>query len=84
MKKINPLIITALFAIVGIYIGVIKIAGSGIERIAYILMAAFTVDTAIDIVCSILIVSVGLFVFAIIAAAGIYVTGLFIDWRTRR
>lgn len=84
MKKINPLIITALFSIAGIYIGVIKIAGAGIERIAYILMAAFTVDTAIDIVCSILIVSVGLFVFAIIAAAGIYVTGLFIDWRTRR
>lgn len=84
MKKINPLIITALFAIAGIYIGVIKIAGAGIERIAEILMAAFTVDTAIDIVCSILIVSVGLFVFALIAAAGIYVTGLFIDWRTRR
>lgn len=84
MKKINPLIITALFAIVGIYIGVIKIAGAGIERIAEILMAAFTVDTAIDIVCSILIVSVGFFVFALIAAAGIYVTGLFIDWRIRR
>ena len=84
MKKINPLIITAFFAIAGIYIGVIKIAGAGIERIAEILMAAFTVDTAIDIVCSILIVSAGLFVFALIAAAGIYVTGLFIDWRTRR
>lgn len=84
MKKINPLIITALFAIVGIYIGVIKIAGAGIERIAEILMAAFTVDTAIDIVCSVLIVSVGFFVFALIAAAGIYVTGLFIDWRIRR
>lgn len=84
MKKINPLIITALFAIAGIYIGVIKIAGAGIERIAEILMAAFTVDTAIDIVCSVLIVSVGFFVFALIAAAGIYVTGLFIDWRTRR
>lgn len=84
MKKINPLIITALFAIAGIYIGVIKIAGAGIERIAEILMAAFTVDTAIDIVCSILIVSVGFFVFTLIAAAGIYVTGLFIDWRTRR
>lgn len=84
MKKINPLIITALFAIVGIYIGVIKIAGAGIERIAEILMAAFTVDTAIDIVRSVLIVSVGFFVFALIAAAGIYVTGLFIDWRTRR
>ena len=84
MKKINPLIITALFAIAGIYIGVIKIAGAGIERITEILMAAFAVDTAIDIVCSILIVSVGLFVFAVIAAAGIYVTGLFIDWRTRR
>lgn len=84
MKKINPLIITALFAIAGIYIGVIKIAGAGIERIAEILMAAFTVDTAIDIVCSILIVSVGFFVFALIAAAGIYVTGLFIDWRIRR
>lgn len=84
MKKINPLIITALFAIAGIYIGVIKIAGAGIERIAEILMAAFTVDTAIDIVCSVLIVSVGFFVFALIAAAGIYVTGLFIDWRIRR
>lgn len=84
MKKINPLIITALFAIVGVYVGVIKIAGAGIERIAEILMAAFTVDTAIDIACSILIVSVGLFVFALIAAAGIYVTGLFIDWHTRR
>lgn len=84
MKKINPLIITALFAIAGIYIGVIKIAGAGIERIAEILMAAFAVDTAIDIVCSILIVFAGLFVFALIAAAGIYVTGLFIDWRTRR
>lgn len=84
MKKINPLIITAIFAIVGVYVGVIKIAGAGIERIAEILMAAFTVDTAIDIVCSILIVSVGFFVFALIAAAGIYVTGLFIDWRTRR
>lgn len=84
MKKINPLIITAIFAIVGVYVGVIKIAGAGIERIAEILMAAFTVDTAIDIVCSVLIVSVGFFVFALIAAAGIYVTGLFIDWRTRR
>lgn len=84
MKKINPLIITALFAIVGIYIGVIKIAGAGIERIAEILMAAFTVDTAIDIVCSVLIVSAGFFVFALITAAGIYVTGLFIDWHTRR
>ena len=84
MKKINPLIITAIFAIVGVYVGVIKIAGVGIERIAEILMAAFTVDTAIDIVCSVLIVSVGFFVFALIAAAGIYVTGLFIDWRTRR
>lgn len=84
MKKINPLIITALFAIVGIYIGVIKIAGAGIERIAEILMAAFAVDTAIDIVCSVLIVSAGFFVFALITAAGIYVTGLFIDWRTRR
>lgn len=84
MKKINPLIITALFAIAGIYIGVIKIAGAGIERITEMLMAAFAVDTAIDIVCSILIVLAGLFVFALIAAAGIYVTGLFIDWRTRR
>ena len=61
MKKINPLIITAIFAIVGVYVGVIKIAGAGIERIAEILMAAFTVDTAIDIVCSVLIVSVGFF-----------------------
>lgn len=84
MKKINPLIITALFAIAGIYIGVIKIAGAGIERITEILMAAFAVDTAIDIVCSILIILAGLFAFALIAAAGIYVTGLFIDWRTRR
>ena len=84
MKKINPLIITALFAIVGVYVGVIKIAGAGIERIAEILMAAFTVDTAIDIVCSMLIVFAGFFVFALIAAAGIYVTGLFIDWRIRR
>ena len=84
MKKINPLIITALFAIVGVYVGVIKIAGAGIERIAEILMAAFAVDTAIDIVCSILIVFAGIFVFALIAAAGIYVTGLFIDWHTRR
>ena len=84
MKKINPLIITAIFAIVGVYVGVIKIAGAGIERIAEILMAAFSVDTAIDIVCSILIILVGLFAFALIAAAGIYVTGLFIDWRTRR
>lgn len=84
MKKINPLIITALFAIAGIYIGVIKIAGAGIERITEILMAAFAVDTAIDIVCSILIVFAGLFAFTLIAAAGIYVTGLFIDWRTRR
>lgn len=84
MKKINPLIITALFAIAGIYIGVIKIAGAGIERITEMLMAAFSVDTAIDIVCSILVILAGLFAFALIAAAGIYVTGLFIDWRTRR
>lgn len=84
MKKINPLIITALFAIAGVYIGVIKIAGAGTERITEMLMAAFTVDAAIDIVCSILIVSVGFFVFTLITAAGIYVTGLFIDWRTRR
>ena len=48
MKKINPLVITAAFAIAGIYIGIVKVAGRGIERIVDILLAAFTVDTAIE------------------------------------
>lgn len=84
MKKNNPLVITAAFAIAGIYIGIVKVAGRGIERIVDILLAAFTVDTAIDLVCSLLFTAIGFFVFALITAAGIYITGLFINWRARR
>ena len=84
MKKINPLVITAAFAIAGIYIGIVKVAGRGIERIVDILLAAFTVDTAIDLVCSLLFTAIGFFAFALITAAGIYITGLFINWRARR
>ena len=61
MKKINPLVITAAFAIAGIYIGIVKVAGRGIERIVDILLAAFTVDTAIDLVCSLLFTAIGFF-----------------------
>ena len=59
MKKINPLVITAAFVIAGIYIGIVKVAGRGIERIVDILLAAFTVDTAIDLVCSLLFTAIG-------------------------
>lgn len=84
MKRINPLVITAAFAIAGAYIGILKIAGVGAKRIIEILLTAFTVDMVIDLVRSLFAVFIGLFFFALITAAGIYITGLFINWRARR
>lgn len=84
LRKINPLIYAALFAIVGVYIGIIRLVAIAVSNIASILARTITLSTAIDIFGNIILLLFGLCVCAGFVITGIYVTAIVIDHRLRR
>lgn len=84
LRKINPLIYAALFAIAGVYIGIDRLAAIAVSNIASILARAVTLSTAIDIFGNTILLLFGLCVCAGFVITGIYVTAIVIDHRFRR
>lgn len=84
LRKINPLIYAAIFAIAGVYIGIIRLVAIAVSNIASIFAQAVTLSAAIDIFGNIILLLFGLCVCAGFVITGIYVTAIVIDHRLRR
>lgn len=84
LRKINPLIYAALFAVAGVYIGIVRLAAIAVRNIASIFAQANTLSTVIDVFGNIILLLFGLCVCAGFVITGIYVTAIVIDHRLRR
>lgn len=84
LRKINPLIYAAIFAIAGVYIGIMRLAAIAVSNIVSIFAQAITLSAAIDIFGNIILLLFGLCVCAGFVITGIYVTAIVIDHRLGR
>lgn len=84
LRKINPLIYAALFAIAGVYIGIVRLAATAVNNIALIFTRTITLGVAMDMVGNIVLLLFGLCVCTGFVILGIYVTAIIIDRRLRR
>lgn len=84
MEKINPLIYTLLLSLIGIYVGILRVAAIAVRGIAALFMQPITWGTFFDFIGNLVLLVAGLGMCALFIVVGICVAGAIINRRIRR